>query len=98
MEKTIEQCAAIRFCWKASFKVTKTFEMIQKVYCKSAVNCATVFHWYNTFLERREFIRNEQRSGRSVTTRTRENIAHIADILKEDQRHLCRLIAERIGL
>ncbi len=51
MEKPIEQRAAIRFCWKAGFNATKTFEMIQKVYCVSAVYRATVFHWYNTFSE-----------------------------------------------
>ncbi len=51
MEKTIEQRAAIHFCRKASFNVTKTFEMIQKVYGESAVHCATVFYWYNVFSE-----------------------------------------------
>ncbi len=35
MEKTIEQRAAVRFCWKAGFNATKTFEMIQKVYGES---------------------------------------------------------------
>ncbi len=49
MEKTIEQCAAIRFCRKAGFNVTKTVEMIQKVYGESAVHCATVFRSYNVF-------------------------------------------------
>ncbi len=51
MEKTIEQYAAIYFCWKAGFNATKTYEMIQKVHGESAVHCATVFHWYNTFSE-----------------------------------------------
>ncbi len=51
MEKTIEQRAAIHFCWKAGFNATKIFEMIQKVYGESAVYCATVFHWYNAFSE-----------------------------------------------
>ncbi len=49
MEKTIEQRAAIRFCWKADFNATKTFEMIQKVYDESAVHRATVFRWYTHF-------------------------------------------------
>ncbi len=52
--------------------------MIQKVYR------AIVFHWYNTFSEGQESIRDEQRRGRSTTTRTRENIARIGDILKKD--------------
>ncbi len=35
METAIEQCAAIRFCWKAGFNATKMFEMIRKVYGES---------------------------------------------------------------
>ncbi len=49
MEKATEQCAVIRFCQKAGFTVTKTFEMIQKVYGESAVHRATMLHWYNIF-------------------------------------------------
>ncbi len=51
MEKTIEQHAAICFCWKGSFNATKTFEKIRKVYGESAVHCATAFRWYNAFSE-----------------------------------------------
>ncbi len=72
--------------------------MIHKVYGESAVYHATVFHWYNAFSERRESIRDKQRSRRLTTIRTRENILRIADILKEDRRTSCRLIAEQIGI
>ncbi len=41
MKKTIEQRAAICFCWKTGVNVTKTFKMIQKVYGESAVHRAT---------------------------------------------------------
>ncbi len=98
MEKTIEQRAVIRICWKAGFIATKTFEMIQKVYGKSAVHRATVFHWYNTFSEVRESIRDEQRSGRPKMTRMHKNIVRVTDILKADRRSSCRLIAEWTGI
>ncbi len=65
--------------------------MIQKVYGELYVHCATVFRWYTA-------IRDEQRSGRPTMTRTLENIARVADILKEDRRSLCRLIAEWTGI
>ncbi len=97
MEKTIEQRAAIRFCWKTGFNVTKTFEMIQKVYGEFAVHRATLLHWYDSFSEGRESIRDEQRSGRPTTKKTHKNIARVAHILKEDRRSLCRLIAEWTG-
>ncbi len=84
MEKTIEQCAVICFCWKAGFNASNTFEMIQKVYGESAVHRTTVFCWYNPFSEGQESICDEQRSRRLMTTRTCENVACIANILKED--------------
>ncbi len=43
MEKTIEQHAAIRFCWKAGFNATKTFEMIQKMSGESAAHCSSPY-------------------------------------------------------
>ncbi len=81
MGKTIEQCAEIHFCWKAGFNATKTFEMIQTVYGERAVHRATVIHWY-------------KKSGRLMMTKTCENTARIADILKEDLQSSYRLITE----
>ncbi len=98
MEKIIDQHAAIRFCWKAGYNATKTFEMIQKVYGASAVHRATVFRWYNTLSAELESICDEQRRGKPMMTRTRKNIARVADILKEDHRSLCRLVSEWTGI
>ncbi len=59
--------------------------MIQKVYGESAVHRTTVFCGYNVFSEGQESICDKQRNRRP-TTRMRENIAHVADVLKEDRR------------
>ncbi len=77
---------------------TKSFEIIQKVYGESAIYRTTVFHWYSVYLEGRESILDEQTSRRPMTTRTRENIAPIADILKENLQSSCRLIAGWMGI
>ncbi len=99
MEKLFNNVQQIRFCWKAGFNATKTFvEKIQKMYGESAIHRATVFCWYKAFSEGRESIRDDQRSGRPTTTRTRKNTARVADILKEDRRSLGTLIAERMGI
>ncbi len=87
MEKIIEQHVVIRFSWKVSFTAIKIFEMIEKVYCESIVYHATVFRWYNIFSEGQESIHDEQRSGKP--TKTRKNIACVADILKGDRPAFC---------
>ncbi len=94
IEKTIEQCAVIRFCWKVGFNAIKTFEMIREVYGESGAHHAAVFRWCNTFSEGQESICDEQRSGRPMMKRRRENIARVADVLKEDRRSSCKLIAK----
>ncbi len=68
--------------------------MIRQVYGESDVQCATVFRFHNEFSEVQESIHAEQRSKWLMTTRTCENTARVADILKKDRRSLCRLIAE----
>ncbi len=62
------------------------------------VHRATVFYWYNIFLEGRESIHDEQKSGIPMTTRICENITRIADILKEDCWSSCTFISEWMGI
>jgi len=43
-------------------------------------------------------VSDEERSGRSVTSRTEENIANVCQILRENRRLTVRRIAEQVNI
>ena len=51
-----------------------------------------------TFFDGRESVTDEQRSGRPVTSRTKENIVTIRQILSEIRRMTVRNIAEQVNI
>lgn len=56
---------------------------------------AKIFRWYAVFTDGRGNMEEEERSGRPASTKTDENIARVADILKAERRCWCRLIEEK---
>ena len=49
-----------------------------------------------TFFEGRENVTDEERSGRPATSRTKENIAKVRQVVRENRRLTVRSIAERV--
>ena len=56
---TLEECYAIKFCFKLGKNPTKTYEMLQTVFRPS------VFEWHKRFKEGRESVRDDKRCERS---------------------------------
>jgi len=50
------------------------------------------------FSEGRESVNSEERSGRSTTSRTEENIAKCCQIVRENRRLTVRSIAEQVNI
>jgi transposase len=57
-----------------------------------------VYEWVTRFSERRENVTDEERSRRSATSRTEENIAKVCQILGEHFRLTLRRIAEQTNI
>jgi len=53
--------------------------------------------WVKRFSEGRESVTDKERSGRSATSRTEENIAKIHQIVRENRRLTVRSIAEQVN-
>ena len=68
-EYTLEERYAIKFCFKLGKKATETYGM--RPCC---MNRASVFEWYKRFKEGREFVRDNERCGRSKEVNTPELI------------------------
>ena len=64
-EDTLEERYAIKFCFKLGKNATKTYGMLQTAFRPSCMNRASVFEWHKRFKEGTEFLRDDERCGRS---------------------------------
>jgi hypothetical protein len=62
--------------------------MLVQVYGDNAMMKTAVYKWAKRISEGRESVTEEERSGRSATSGTEDNIANIRQILRENRRLL----------
>ena len=75
-EDTLQELYAIKFCFKIRKNAaTETYGMLQTAFGASCTNRASVFEWHKRFKESREFVRDDERCGRSKEDNTSELIA-----------------------
>ena len=73
-EDTLEERYAIKLCLKLGKNCTETYGMLQTAFGASCMNRASVFEWHKRFKECREFVRDDERCGRSKEVNTPELI------------------------
>ena len=74
-EDTLEERYAIKLCFKFEKKnATETYGMLQTAFGASCMNRASVFEWQKRSKEAREFVREDERCGRSRKVNTPELI------------------------
>ncbi|EFN80151.1 Putative uncharacterized protein FLJ37770, partial [Harpegnathos saltator] len=69
-QRNLEQRYAIKFCVKLGESASVAFEKLKQAYGKHSLSRAQVFRWHKSFLEGREHIEDESRSGRPSTSKT----------------------------
>ena len=72
--------------------------MLVQVYGDNAMKKTAVYKWVKRFSEGRESVTDEGRSGRPATSRTKENIAKVRQIVCENCRLTVRSIAEQVNI
>jgi len=72
--------------------------MLVQVYGHNAMKKIAVYKWVKHFSEGRESVTDEERSGRSATCRTEDNIAKVRQIVRENHRLTVRSIAEQVNI
>ena len=84
---TLEERYAIQFCFKlAKNDATETYGMLQTAFGTSCMNRASVFEWHKRFKEGREFVKDDERCGRSKEVRTPVLIGQIKNFIDKDRR------------
>jgi hypothetical protein len=64
MEKeNFEQSCAIKFCVELNENATETYAKLKRAYGKHALSRAQVFSWHKEYLDGRESVEDEPRSG-----------------------------------
>ncbi len=86
----------IQLCVKRNYNVMKMYENIWKAFWESAVSRAT-FWWHWLFASGKEFVKDDERRGRTTIIKTFKNIAWVEQVLKKDCRVNCRMIVENTG-
>jgi len=87
MEKrNLEQRCAITFCVKLNENATENYEGLKRVYGEHAVSRTRVFRWHKAFLDGRESVEDEPRSGRPCTSKTDDNVTKVRDLVRSDRR------------
>jgi ribulose 1,5-bisphosphate carboxylase large subunit-like protein len=93
-----EQRFAIKFCFKAGLSATETLVLVQKAYGNKAVNRSNVFRCYSRFRGGRDLIEDDERGGQPKSTRNEVNIAAVAELVKNGNRHSSRMIEESLNI
>jgi len=62
-------------------------------YGEHAVSRTQVFRWHKAFLDGRESVEEEPRSGRPCTSKTDENVTKVKDLVRSDRRFTVRMIS-----
>jgi len=92
-KRNLEQHCAIKFCVKLNEDSTETYEKLKRAYGEHALSRTPVFRWHKAFLDGRESVEDETRSGRPCTSKTDENVTKVRDLVRSDRRLTVAMIS-----
>ena len=96
---TIEQrIINIKFCVKLGKTTTETLKMLRDVYRNSSMSRTKVFEWHKQFVEGREDVEDDLKSGRPCTSTTDTNIEKVRQLVSSDRHLTIHVIANEIGM
>ena len=90
--------ANIKFLTRLSWKPVKIIEALQQIYGESAPCRAVVYNWIKCFKEGREQVEDDSREERPSTSKNRENIRLVQNLVEEDRRVTMDEIINAVGI
>ena len=94
----IEQRINIKFCIKLGKTTTETLKMLRDVYGDSSMSRTRVFEWHKRFVEGRENVEDDPKSGRPCTSTTDTNIEKVWQLVCSDRHLTIHVIANKLGM
>jgi len=94
----MEQRAMIKFNAKLDKSASETFRLIQQVYGSQCLSHTAVFEWHKRFLEGRETLEDDKKSGRPILVRTPEMIEKVRDFVANDRNASLKMMEEALNI
>jgi transposase len=93
-----EQRTNINFLMTLGKSRWEILEMLETVYCESAVKRRTVYKWVDRFKEGQESVDDNMREGRPSVSHIGENIRSVQDLVMSDCHINTRIITDKLGI
>ena len=93
---TIEQRINIKFCVKLGNMVTETLKMLCDAYGDSFMSRTRIFEWHKQFVEGKENVEDDPKSGRPYTSTTDTNIEKVRQLVRSDCHLIICIIANEV--
>ena len=98
MEKTSEQRASVKFCFKTRKTASETYELSKTAFGDKCLSLSNVFLWFNRFKNGRKSVEDDPRSSQPSTSKTDENIVKVRDLVRSDCRLTIRGMSHELNL
>ena len=95
---TIEQRINIKFCVKLGKTVIETLKMLRDIYGNSSMSRTRVFEWHKRFVEGKEDVEFDPKSGRPCTSTTDTNLEKVRQLVRSDRHLTICVIAIKVGM
>ncbi|KAG5314524.1 SETMR methyltransferase, partial [Acromyrmex insinuator] len=94
----MEQRAVIKFNTKLDKSASETFRSMQQVYGSQCLGRTAVFEWHKRFLEGRETLEDDKKSGRPILVRILEMIEKVRDFVANDRNASLKMMEEALNI
>ena len=80
-----EQHINMKFCFKLQRSAREIYKMSKLVYGDAGVTMKTVYKWVEGFHNGCESVVDEERLGRSSTSKTQENVERVGKMIRSNR-------------
>jgi hypothetical protein len=77
----IEQHINLKFLLKLKRTLAECFQLLKEVYSDNVMSRLRVYEWHKRFMEDREEVEDNKRLGHPSTSKTKENVEKISEIV-----------------
>jgi transposase len=88
----------MKLCFKLKKSAKETHEMLKLIYGDAAVTMKTVYKWFERFRNGCESVESEERSGRSSTSKSQENIERVSEMIRSNRRMTIKKVSEDLNV